>query len=420
MESTRNIGVKMVGRLEKLKVLLKMARTNRRFNQDVSLKEFIRRTFLMYPFFSKEKIVKHNDKYVFSTFMPPFPSKAFDNMLIATKTTIDFLKGTAPMPVPISVYFSLTNKCICNCYFCSNALNTGQELETRDTIEVIKQLQDFGVSIIGFTGGEPLLRKDLAQIIASVDERSATLLFTTGIGFTKDVARSLKDAGLFSIVVSLDHYRKEEHNRIKGHSKAFDSALAAIDYSNKVGLYVTTNTIPSIDMIRNGDIWEFLHFAESIGVDEVRILDPIPTGAMLGKPIFTEEDIALLKKLHVESNRRKDIPRVSVLSYFEGREITGCGAGGIRHMYVDASGNLHPCDMVPLSFGNILEDGLINCMERMAKAFPLPHEECFMRRYSKEVADFMKSNDTKDIEKIIFFCSSLKDERLSKFFERMM
>ncbi len=409
-----------VSSLEKIYMLLKMARVARRINKNVSIKKFMQRSLFLRSFFEKEAIVKHDNKYVISTFMPPFPSKAFETMLHAIKKTSEYVKGNTSLPVPISTYISVTNKCMCHCYYCSNALHRAKkELSTEEIINIINQLQDYGVSIIGFTGGEPLLRNDLLEIIAAVDDRSSTLLFTTGIGLTEEMAYSLKNVGLFSVVISLDHYKKEEHNRTKNCSHAFDSAISAIHNAKEAGLYVALNTLPSPEMIRSDEIWKFLEFAAYKGVDEVRILYPIPTGRILGKNLFNEDDINRLKQIHIEGNKRRSLPKISVLAYLESKEFTGCGAGGTRHMYIDASGNLHPCDMIPFSFGNVLEEGLIKCMERMAKAFPRPHPECFTRSYYKELAEFMKK-DVASADDYIQFCSSLGSEEMPVFFEKMV
>ncbi len=61
-----------------------------------------------------------------------------------------------------------------------------------------------GSSVIGLTGEEPLLRNDLEDIIACIDNRSMPIIFTTGYKLTKNRVRRLKEAGLEIPVISLD------------------------------------------------------------------------------------------------------------------------------------------------------------------------------------------------------------------------
>jgi MoaA/NifB/PqqE/SkfB family radical SAM enzyme len=67
--------------------------------------------------------------------------------------------------VPFSVNFSLTDQCNFNCEYCETAIRNSRELELNDIIYIIDQLKQCGCKRIGFTGGEPLLRKDLKEII---------------------------------------------------------------------------------------------------------------------------------------------------------------------------------------------------------------------------------------------------------------
>jgi len=380
--------------VKKTLLLLKMGRELRKkMGKDASFTKFLRRTLRLYSFYRKESIIKHGDLYVLSTFMPPYPGKAFERMVEANKATVEFVKGDAHLPIPVSTYISVTNRCMCHCYYCSNSLNrSGKELSGEEIKRIIEEIQDYGVPVIGFTGGEPLLRNDIVDIISHVDERSSTLLFTTGVGLDEKMAHELKNAGLFGVVISLDSHVEKEHNASKG-CRVFSSAMDAIKNARKAGLYVALNTIPEEKMLHTGKIWEFLEFAASIGVEEVRILDPIPTGRLLGRNIWEDKNIEMLRDVHIKGNKIRRLPKISVLSYIEGEDVTGCGAGGIRHMYVDASGNLHPCDMVPLSFGNILEDGLERCMERMASVFRRPHERCIMRKYWREIEELVKNGE---------------------------
>lgn len=95
--------------------------------------------------------------------------------------------------------------------------------------QAIFDVQKLGVSVIGFAGGEPLLRNDLEDIIAAVDdERSMPIMFTTGYQLTIERVRRLKEAGLEIPVISLDHYQAEKHDEGRRRKGIFEYALSAI------------------------------------------------------------------------------------------------------------------------------------------------------------------------------------------------
>ncbi|MDI6855694.1 MAG: radical SAM protein [Candidatus Thermoplasmatota archaeon] len=353
-----------------------------------------------------EKLVKLDDKIVFSSFVPPFPSKAFDRFVAS------FSKKT-----PTAVYTSLTNKCKYNCWHCSNMYRSGKELTSKEVIKLLKDFQDLGASVFGFTGGEPLLRNDLPEIIRAVDERGITLLFTSGDGFTNKKAEELKKAGLFSVVISLDHFKGEVHNALREQKDAFKTALDAIQTSKKYGFYTTISTVVTKQLLDT--IFEFLEFAQKLGVDEVRVLEPIPCGKLLTEETtLDDKDRAKLIEVHKIANKSSKYPRVSAFSYIESEQAIGCTAG-IDHLYIDAEGNVCPCDFTPLSFGNVKEEELKKILERLHNYFTNPREKCFMIENYKEIAKCFEGKLPLPIEKSIEICKSCKPSATPTFYKKL-
>jgi hypothetical protein len=85
-------------------------------------------------------------------------------------------------------------------------------------------------------------------------------------------------------------------------------------------------------------------------------------------------------------NKRKNGPVVESFSYIESNELYGCGAG-YHHFFVDASGNVCPCDLTPLSFGSIKDESLPIIWNRMNAYFPRPRMYCIMRKIAPKLAD---------------------------------
>ncbi len=193
-----------------------------------------------------EKIVRFDNKYIISSFLPPFPSNAFLNTIYAVDNMKDLYQKTAyfKKTAPISIFLCLTDRCRYNCVHCSaKGRKRGEEVSTEVWIRTIKELQEMGTGLIGLTGGEPLLREDLEEIIRSADDRSVIYVYTSGDGLTKERAKSLKSSGAFAVGISLDSADPEKHNSIRRNKDAFTNSVKAIENSRKVGLYTMVQTL---------------------------------------------------------------------------------------------------------------------------------------------------------------------------------
>ncbi len=139
---------------------------------------------------------------------------------------------------PIVVWNS-TDRCNLNCIHCyANADNSGEahELSTEQAQDMIRQLADFGVPVLLFSGGEPLLRTDVfdnAALARSLGIR--TVLSTNGTLITERVAERLKEAGFSYIGISLDGIGAL-NDKFRGKPGAFDAAKRAFEICKAVGL----------------------------------------------------------------------------------------------------------------------------------------------------------------------------------------
>lgn len=325
-------------------------------------------------FLREEKMTRIDGKVVINSFLPPFPSDAF-RML--AKGIESLLHGKAS---PVSTYISLTNRCRFNCWHCSKEHRGSGELPLDTIIQTIRDLQELGVSIIGFTGGEPLLRGDLETIVESVDKRSVSLLFTSGDGLTGERARELKRRGLFGIAVSLDHVDPEIHDRRRGRKGAFETALNAIRISQKNKFYTMIQCVATRDILIAETRKKYIDLARSLKVHEIRLLEPMPTGRLLGEAedcCLTEKERKDLRFWHKRTNISRNLPKVCAFAHIENGEMYGCGAG-FQHMYIDAEGNVCPCDFTPISFGNVRDECLKTLWQRLNRAFSRPRTCCFL------------------------------------------
>ncbi len=337
-----------------------------------------------------ERLVSHEGKYIINSFFPPVNSKAFYRIAMRVPGTEEqfYINHTIGKRLaPISTYIAVTNRCMYHCWHCSAnhfMEHRSKDLTTEELLTVTEKIKKLGVGIIGFTGGEPLLRKDLEQAISLAARGSnmpcMTLLFTTGYGLTLERAMALKEAGLFGIAISLDHIHAKDHDQMRGVEGAFVHAMNAIQYAKLAGLYTMTQTMCTRELLETGEIMKIAKLAKSLGVDEMRIMEPIPCGTLNEHrdEVLTAEEQKALIDLHIKMNRSPEYPKVSVFPYVESENQYGCGAGS-QHSFVDASGNFGPCDFLPISYGNLLEEEATRIWRRMHQDIGKPKCKCYAK-----------------------------------------
>ncbi len=345
-----------------------------------------------------EKVVEHDGVFVYSSFLPPIPSEASMQVFHATKG-----QGTlfddhihARRKAPISMYIAVTAKCRYNCPHCSsNHRNYENEMTTSEIKNLVGELQEMGTAIIGFTGGEPMLRKDIVEIISMVDPRSIPILFTSGDGLDLEKAHKLKEAGLFSVGISLDAPNRETVDKKRGYPGAFDNALTAVKNGLDAGLYVIIQGVMDKISIQDGTMMKMVEFAKKLGVHELRFLENFPSGRLARislDMVLTHSDREKMIAFHKEANRLPaSYPKVTVFAHTEQKKLFGCGAG-TQHSYIDASGNLCPCDFVPLKIGNIHDKPIRQLWEEMNSLISVPRDRCMILELHKELLAYEKGS----------------------------
>lgn len=90
-------------------------------------------------------------------------------------------------------------------------------------------------------------------------------------------------------------------------------------------------TVCTRDLLESGEIYDIAKYAKSLGIDEMRIMEPIPCGSMQEFPqeVLTKEEQKKLISIHVQMNENKIYPKVSVFPYIESEDQYGCGVGSL-------------------------------------------------------------------------------------------
>ncbi|MEW9047590.1 MAG: pyrroloquinoline quinone biosynthesis protein PqqE [Stutzerimonas stutzeri] len=164
--------------------------------------------------------------------------------------------GYEPGP-PLWLLAELTYRCPLQCPYCSNPLDFARshdELSTAEWIEVFRQAREMGAAQLGFSGGEPLVRQDLVELIAAARGLGYyTNLITSGIGLTEEKIASFADAGLDHIQISFQAADEEVNNLLAGSQKAFAHKLEMARAVKKHGYPMVLNFVTHRHNIDNID-----------------------------------------------------------------------------------------------------------------------------------------------------------------------
>lgn len=146
------------------------------------------------------------------------------------------------------VVWNMTRRCNLKCIHCYSSsadIDYPDELTTEEAKNMIDDLAAFGSPVLLFSGGEPLMRKDLLELAKyATDKGMRAVISTNGTLITKDIAAELKKIGLSYVGVSLDGLQPT-HDRFRGKKGAFEKAIVGIrncrEAGIKVGLRFTVN-----------------------------------------------------------------------------------------------------------------------------------------------------------------------------------
>lgn len=322
-------------------------------------------------------------KKVANTFAPPVGSHPMLRVLKASIMTRIFRHT-----FPVAMTFAVTYKCQCNCRHCSagrHLRNDLPDLSTKEAKALIDQSQNLGVSIIAFTGGEPLLRDDIYELISYVDKRKAIpILFTNGLLLSEENIEKLVNAGLYSLFVSIDSPIPEEHDQLRGMAGLFESAILGIKRMQSKGGFVGISSYATRSATQKGMYKKLYSLARELGVENLILFDGVPTGNTLNdtSEMLTPEQHEEIRKFSSYIFKHQRVPQLNSQSWQNSIEGylggIGCLAVNLQY-YVSAYGDVSPCDFTPLSFGNVRNKSIKEIWNKMVHHPAYNHRSTFCR-----------------------------------------
>jgi len=227
----------------------------------------------------------------------------------------------------------------------------------------IKKLADeadaYGSARWVITGGEPLIFKNLEEIVKAIgSDRFYISSDTNGWFLDDEKAKYLKKIGIDKVQISIDGSCPEVHDKFRRKEGSHERTMKAIDAAQKAGLAVIVQTVAISQRLRSQEFKDFLKLINDKGV-AVYVSFGKPVGAWKGEfgALITKDDLVYMKELEKKYNVFTHLTP----SYgMKGSCIAGCGMVSIT-----AGGEVTPCPYMHISMGNVLSEPFDKIMERI-------------------------------------------------------
>ncbi|WP_371373057.1 putative heme d1 biosynthesis radical SAM protein NirJ2 [Sporomusa aerivorans] len=263
------------------------------------------------------------------------------------------------------ISWNITKACNINCMHCYRDAGgkAAGELDTGEGKKLLTEIAEAGFKIVILSGGEPLLRSDVYELIAYARSlKLRPVLGTNGMLITPEVAVRLKDAGLACAGISLDSRDKAKHDRFRGAAGIWEQTLQGMAACQQAGLPFQIHT--TVMNWNAKEIASLTDFAVAAGAVAHHVFFLVPTGR--GKDIAetslkTAEYEALLEQL---LEKQKEVPieikptcapqfmRIAKQKEISVRFSKGCLAG-TAYCVILPNGDVHPCPYLPMKAGNV-------------------------------------------------------------------
>ncbi len=256
----------------------------------------------------------------------------------------------APITPPLWLVAELTYTCPLHCPFCSNPLDfaaQNNELSTADWIRVLREARALGAVQLGFSGGEPLTRKDLEELVTEAHALGYyTNLITSGAGLNDARILGLKDAGLDHIQLSFQDSTREVND--------FLSSTRTFDLKRRVAALIKGHGFPMvmncvIHRLNIDHVDRIIDLAVEIGAEYLELANTQYYGwALLNRDHLIPSRAQLERAEAVVAARRADLKnRLRILfvvpDYFEGRPKRCMNGWGTTILCVSPDGTALPC-----------------------------------------------------------------------------
>jgi len=294
---------------------------------------------------------------------------------------------------PFTIAWEVTRACAYACVHCrADAMHTPDpnELNTEEALRLIDRLAEFGSPILIFTGGDPMMRKDLHELIAYATQKGLRCSLTPTATALPTTARleKVRDAGIRRIALSLDAPSAEIHDNFRQVAGSWQRTMDILHRAQEIGISVQVNTTISK---HNVDILdEMVPFIQEVGAVQWSLFFLVPTGrAQVKNMISAEEhertfnwlyDLSKTAPFDIKSTAAPMYRRVAIerkrTEQGGDNPVTFQGAGfqyadglnrptrgvndGNGFLFISHVGDIQPSGFLPLTAGNVRTDDVID------------------------------------------------------------
>ncbi len=256
---------------------------------------------------------------------------------------------------PLWLLAEITYRCPLNCVFCYNPIDYAKqhnELTTSEWINVLREGRKMGAAQLGLSGGEPLLRKDLEEIVSEAHKLGYYInLITSGIGMTEKRIKDLKAAGLDHIQLSFQDSTKEMNDFLSS-TKTFDLKKRVATLIKKYDYPMVLNCV--LHRLNIDHIEEILKMAEAMGAEFVELANTqFYSWGMLNRDqlLPTEEQLKNAEKItHKFRDRLGNKMKLFFImpDYYSVRPKKCMNGWGNVFVTVQADGTVLPCHVASM------------------------------------------------------------------------
>ncbi len=300
--------------------------------------------------------------------------------------------------IPCStVLLSITKDCTFKCKHCYQLHDSGEDLDINLLNKTALELIDLGITKFIIEGGDPFIKFDRLISLCSVIGNSAEVVInSTGNGITLERLKTLKSkCNLKTITFSLNSPIVEDVNFFMGQDYAWNTLKHGLKLCSIADVSVSLNCCLHSGHFENGNFDYLMEIAKDFNVNHIMIIQPKAAGAWLEGHFIdsSEEEREIIKSFVKKYNKNRKYlkyPAITAQVVEEDEEHYGCAGGGTERFYINAKGDVQPCEFLNISFGNVKEESFSDIYSRMRDVFKTPGTNWLCDKYSSSVNDNFK------------------------------